>query len=169
MKKFMRRTISVFLFVAFLSCTAKQSRPHPVAGADIEIEIVHAQSYRYDLKQQTYTVMRMEKADTTVRFRLTDGEKNAIAADYFARQLDERKGKIEVEDDCRVMPKLYTVLKTKSHRQTQEIVLDEACDRRKGSQADYGEKVAAFLSFVESLLQAKPEIRNVPPSDILYL
>jgi hypothetical protein len=146
------------------SCSSKdQTKDEKMA---IEIQI--AQSYKYNLQQETYTIFNMQ-GDTTIHFHLTSQEKEQIIDKYYSLHLEELQGKHEIEDNCLVMPKLYTTLKVKSKEQEQETIIDESCDDYKGLFNSKGKRVATFLQFVTSLLKTKPEIKNAPTSDIMYL
>ncbi|HZH94309.1 MAG TPA: hypothetical protein VEY06_00430, partial [Flavisolibacter sp.] len=74
---------------------------------NIEIVIQIAQSYRYDLHRGTYTTFNMQR-DTIINFHLTEEEKRQIVHKYYSLGLDDLNGKQEIEDNCLIMPKLYT-------------------------------------------------------------
>lgn len=163
-EKFMNKFFAFNWFVLLFSCSSKQG----ARAEKLEIVIEDAQSYKYDLSKQTYTVFG-RYSDTTVNFRLTNLEKKEIADKYYALRLDEIQGKQMIEDNCEMMPKLFSVLKINSKYQSQEITIDDGCGNYKGLFDTKGKRVVAFLQFVADIIRSKPEIMNAPKSDRVYL
>ncbi len=152
------------MFVIF-SCASSDQ----VKDEELAIIIEGAQSYKYDLQLETYSVFNMMKSDTTIHFQLTNDEKKQITEKYYSLQLNNLKGKQKIEDSCFQSPKLYTTLRVKSREQEQEIIIDEGCEDYSKIFESKGKRVGAFLEFVRSLLKTKPEIQAAPSSDILYM
>lgn len=159
--------LKLFALVAIFTLICCSSK-NQLKDENLAIVIQIAQSYNYDLQQETYTVFNM-KSDTTIHFHLTIEEKKQIIERYYSLHLEELQGKQEIEDNCLIMPKLYTTLKVKSKVQKQEIVIDENCADYKGLFNTQGKRIAAFLQYVSNLLETKAEIKNAPRSDIMYL
>ena len=156
----------VFIFISRLaSCLTKPK----IIDPNIKISIEDAQSYKYNLANQTYTVNRIFHPDTTIHFELTAKEREEIINKYYDLELNVLEGKQRIEDECMIMPKLYTTLEVKSQRGLQEIMIDEGCNDFKSSFTNQGKKIQMFLKFVEKILKDKPEIINAPKSDIIYL
>src|SRR5438045_1716735 len=97
----------VLLIFVFASCSSKKR----IKEQNIEIIIEDAQSYAYNLSKQTYSVHSITLRDTTIHFNLTTQQREQIADKYYYLGIDEFKGKQEIEDNCHIMPKLYTTLK----------------------------------------------------------
>ena len=135
---------------------------------NIEIVITFAQSYKYDLTRGTFTIFNFQ-GDTTIHFRLSEQEKRQIVQKYYSLGLDDFNGKQNIEDNCLVLPKLFTTLYIKSKKKEQEIIIDEDCEDYKGFVTSKGKNVAAFLKFIDRILKAKPELKDAPTSDIMYL
>ena len=135
---------------------------------NIEIVIKIAQSYKYDLTRGAYTIFNIQ-GDSTIHFHLSEKEKQQIVQKYYSLGLDKFKGKQAIEDNCLVMPKLFTTLHVKSNKEEQEIIIDEDCDDYKGIFDSKGKNIAAFLKFIDHTLHGKQEIKNAPLSDIIYL
>src|SRR5215218_4455177 len=101
----MLRLVFLVLLLSIIACSTNDK----MKDGNIEIVIQIAQSYKYDLHQETYTTFNMQ-GDTTIYFHLTKEEKRQVVQKYYSLGLDELKGKQEIEDNCLVMPKLYTTL-----------------------------------------------------------
>src|SRR6187401_303818 len=98
---------TILLIFVFASCSSKKR----IKEQHIEIIIADAQSYTYNLAQQTYIVHSISMPDTTIHFNLTALEREQIIDKYYDLGIDEFKGKQEIEDNCLIYPKFYTTLK----------------------------------------------------------
>ena len=156
------------LFFVSICLISSCSSNNIIKDDNIEIVIQRAQSYQYDLQLKTYTVFNM-KGDTTIQFHLSREEKRQIVDRYYRLGLGDLQGQQEIEDNCHIMPKLYTTLKVKSKEHPLEIIIDEDCRNYNGLFNKRGQNVAEFLQYVINLLKTKPEIKNAPFSDIMYL
>ena len=134
---------------------------------DIEFIIQESQSYKYDLKQHTYTVFKVH-GDTTIHFNLSENEKEQILGKYYKLGLDNIHNDIKIEDDCNIMPKLYTTLLVRLNEKTHSIFIDDTCSDYKFALDNYAQKIKIFLQFIYTILKEKPEIKNAPTSDIIY-
>ncbi len=67
------------------------------------------------------------------------------------------------------MPKDYTILYIKGKGITQEIQIDPNCNDFYLSNFSEANRVKKFIKFILDIIQAKPEIKNSPISDILYM
>lgn len=150
--------------IILLSCSKTKTK-----HANIEIIIKSSKSYQFDLKKEVFTVFYLSKPPTQIKFHLTNEEKSKIIDKYYSLDLDKIPGKIKIEDECMYMPKLYTILKVNTKNASQEIEIDSECDDFYFSNFQKANRVKKFLKFVGSILQSKPEIKNAPISDILYL
>lgn len=145
-----------------------------VRDKNITIIIDFAQSYKYDLTAGVYTVHFMDKPDTTIKFQLSPDEINKIVDKYYEFEIDNISGvhkdlgTIVIEDNCMIMPKLYTILHVRSKTKLQDIQIDEGCDDLSLGDVKRGKSVKLFLNFVRAIVKSKPEINNAPQSDIIY-
>ena len=156
--------MSLFFGILILtSCTSiKNIEP-------TEIIIIDASSYRYDLLKGIYTVFLTNKSTINVNFTLSILEKQAIFKFYNKLRLVEFKNSIEIQDNCTVMPKSYTLLSIKSQHGQSEIKIDESCNNFSYDNLKKANRVKDFIKFVKNIIDKKPEIKNAPISDILYL
>ncbi len=135
---------------------------------DIEFIIQESQSYKYDLQQQTYTVLKM-RGDTTIHFNLSKNEKEQIVNEYYIFGLKNIDQDITIEDNCNNMPKLYTTLQINLKNHSYSILIDDDCTDYKFALKNNAQKIKMFLQFIYTILKEKPEIKNAPISDIMYL
>ena len=147
-----------------ISCSSNNK----IKNNDIEFIIQESQSYKYDLSQHTYTVFNMHGA-TTIHFNLSKNEKEQIVNEYYKLGLDNIHNDIKIEDDCTIMPKLYTTLIIRLHDKTHSLLIDDACSDFNFTLNNYAQKIKTFLQFIYKILKEKPEIKNAPTSDIMYL
>lgn len=161
----MFRLLALSFLLTQTSCLTKSK----IVDPNIEISIEDAQSYKYDLTEQTYTVFRIFKTDTIIHFKLSAKERAQIIQKYYDLELNLIEGAQQVEDACMIMPKLYTTLQVKSQQGLQQIIIDEGCSDFKPSFANRGKSIQTFLKFVKKILKDKPEIYNAPNSDIMYM
>lgn len=147
-----------------ISCSSNNK----IKNNDIEFIIQESQSYKYDLRQHTYTVFNMHGA-TTIHFNLSKNEKEQIVNEYYKLGLDNIHNDIKIEDVYNIMPKLYTTLLVRLNDKTHSILIDDACSDYKFALDNYAQKIKIFLQFIYSVLKEKPEIKNAPISDIMYL
>jgi hypothetical protein len=157
------------LMFGFLLTQTACLRNAAIVDPNIDISIAGAQSYKYDLTKQTYTVFRIFKADTIIHFELSVKEREQIIQQYYDLELNDIKGTHSIEDDCMIMPKLYTTLQVKSQHGLQEIMIDEECSDFKPGVTGEGKRIQVFLKFVKKIINSKPAISSAPQSDILYL
>lgn len=135
---------------------------------NIEIVIEYGLSYKYDLTGQIYHVINMQ-GDSTINFSLNSQERKQIIEKYYNLCLDEIRGEYRIEDNCMMMPKFYTRLIVTSKSIDQEIIFDEDCDDYEPMYESKGKRAVAFLQFIRDILTTRPEIKNAPTSDIIYM
>jgi hypothetical protein len=122
-----------------------------------------------------YTVFFTYKPPVEVKFELTSAEKAQIISKYYSlalyelKEVDAHWGTIYIEDECMIMPKIYTYLTIERDSITQQIQIDEACDDYSHGKSDTAQRVKIFLDFVNGIIKAKPEVKNAPKSDIFYI
>ena len=159
--------IVISIFMGFTKDTIKDR--------NIDMVIEYAQSYKYDLTSEVCTVFYIDKSPTEIKFHLSGKEKNKIIDEYYNLEinkisgLDKIIGNTYIEDECMIMPKLYTILHVKIKNKLQNIQIDEDCDDFFLSNFGKANKIKKFLRFVDNILKSKPEIKNAPRSNILYM
>jgi len=141
---------------------------------NIDIIIEGSQSYKYDLTHEVFTVFYMSKAPTEIMFHLSNEEKSKIIDKYYAlnleqlKKIDSRTGNIYIEDNCMTMPKDYTILRVKTKTISQVIQIDIGCDEY-NSNSNVARRIKEFIKYTLNIIQAKPEIKNAPTSDVIYM
>ena len=141
----------------------------------MEILIEYAHSYKYDLKKEILTVTNISKPSVEIPFKLSKEERAGIVGKYYKLSIDniididKEMGKIYIEDECKLMPKLYTVLHIKSQYHFQQIQIDTDCDNFYFSNYKKAARVKKFIKYVYEILNSKEEIKHAPKSDMIYL
>lgn len=146
---------------------------------NLRIQINYALSYKIDLTEEKYTVFLVGNPDfkqVAVKFSLLATEREAIIMKYYALSLHEliphydSTGDHSIEDECMVMPKLYTQLTIISDNKTQKIKVDEDCeDYSTAERSRLAKRIKAFNQFVYDIVKVKPSVKKAPLSDIMYL
>jgi hypothetical protein len=186
------KLILFIVLIPFISCnthTSKnerleiikdsQSYNQIIKDKNLEIVIEDAQSYKYDLTKEVFTIFFMAKTPVNIYFHLTDDERNRIIDKYYELGINQMVGKnkitgnIYIEDNCMDMPKLTTILKVKSKERLQVIEIDTGCDDFYQpfylSNYNVAKRIKDFLQFALSIIQSKPSLKNSPQSDIIYM
>ena len=132
----------------------------------VDMVISESRSYKYDLEHEIYTVFFLSKPATEVTFKLSAEEKEEILNRFYTLKLDKIQDTEQLEDKCAIMPKLYDTLAVKKQASLKNIIIDLSCDDFVSSEA---KRVKDFMMYVKCIIDAKPEIKNAPKSDILYL
>lgn len=142
---------------------------------NLQIIIQYAQSYKVDLMKGLYTVLFINKPPLNVEFDLNLIEKAKIIDKFYALKLDEQmpdkvnSATMSFDDNCFIMPKIYTYLNVKGDSLAMQFKIDESCSDFIQPNADKAKKVKAFLDLVNEILKRKAELINAPKSDIFYL
>ncbi|MFZ1372009.1 MAG: hypothetical protein WAR78_16615 [Ferruginibacter sp.] len=160
----------IIVFVTLVGCNSEI-----IKDKSINIVIDGAQSYKYDLTKGIYTVHFMDRPDTIIKFLLSSDEINKIVDKYYDLEInditgvDKELGTILIEDNCMIMPKPFTILHVKSKTKSQDIQIDEGCDKFSLGNVKRGKSVTLFLDFIRAILKSKPEINNAPKSNVMYM
>ena len=163
----------IYFIVVLVSLSGCHSEK--IRDKSLIITINVAQSYKYDLTKSEYTVYFMDRPDTILKFLLSPDEATKIVDKYYALEIDnitgvdKELGTIYIEDNCMIMPKPYTILHVKSKSKSQDIQIDEGCDNYSIDNAKRGKSVKAFLDFIRDIMKSKPEIKNAPHSNVIYM
>ena len=159
-----------FYLILITSCSSQQ-----LLDKNIDIVIEEMKSYKYDLKNGIFTIFYLSKLPTKIKFNLTNKEQNEIIKSYYSLNLNKIKtinkqtGNIYIEDECMTMPKNYTILHVKTKSLLQEIQIDMGCDNFYLSNFREANRIKKFIKLVLNIIQSKPEMKNAPGSDILYM
>jgi hypothetical protein len=159
----------LMLLILNISCSSH------IKTEPIEIVITSDISYKYDLFNGLYTVFYNNKPPTVISFHLTDIEKKKIINKYYylklyeLNKIDNRTGNIYIKDKCMTMPKDRTILEVQTKGKKQEIQIDLYCNSFYWSNFIEANRVKKFINFVLSMVNSKPEIKNAPSSDIMYM
>jgi hypothetical protein len=161
---------SIFILLMLNMACSSHIKTEP-----IEVVIKSDISYKYDLSNDLYTVFYNNKTPTEIHFHLTDMEIKEITRKYYSLKLNELSkidnitGNIYIKDKCMTMPKDRTILQVQTKGKKQEIQIDLYCDSFYLSNFSEANRVKKFINFVFHILRAKPEIKNAPSSDIMYM
>ena len=115
------------------------------------------------------------KPPTVISFHLTDIEKKNITNKYYSLKLyklnkiNNITGNIYIKDKCMTMPKDRTILEVKTKGRKQEIQIDLYYDSFYLSNFIEANRVKKFINFVLLIVNSKPEMKNAPSSDIMYM
>lgn len=152
------------LLAVFIGCSTKG----PI-DPSIEIQLEFPGSYKYDVKNEIYTVYFMEKPPLEVKFHLSDDEVNRIINKYYDLGINKLSQDLLIRDNCLTMPKVLTALRVKTKKQVQRIQIDEDCDDFKFSNSGKANRVKTFMKFIRDIIGAKPEVQKAPKSDFIYM
>jgi hypothetical protein len=163
MRKVFVYTLVSFFYFAFINCSHDQRTAN-----NIKLKIFYGQSYSYDLTSRIYSVNFRDKPTITVRFNLTNSDIEKINNEYYNLGIDQirKEGKIIFDSECKALPYIPVILNIQTQERTQIFEIDLDCNRYIKSDAI---KVKKFLLIVLKILRAKPEIKNSPESDIIYM
>ncbi|MDZ4793323.1 MAG: hypothetical protein SGI83_03510 [Bacteroidota bacterium] len=163
---FIRKEVFFFLVLLFFCFAKCKIKNYSNERVDIVIEIV--QSYKYDIGKKVYTVYFLEKKPNEIFFELSKEEDMKVQEKYYALNLDKCNGNFEIENNCLITPKLYTVVTMNSKNNKQRIKIYSDCNKYSSKDLKMAKRVNEFINFIIELVQKKPEIRNAIPSDMLY-
>ena len=100
---------------------------------------------------------------------------NEIYRKYYSLQLDrivktdKRTNNIYIKDKCSEMPKDKAFLQIESNTEKKEIHIDLSCNNFYYSNFTVANHLKKFIIFVVKMIRSKPQIRNAPQSDIMYM
>ena len=164
-----RKKLYFILLILFSSCSLKPKHE------PIEVIVKFNESYKYDLSKGEYTIFYLNQPPTIINFHLSAQEMKEIQNKYYSLNIDKikkndkRNEKIFMVDNCRIMPKDNTILNIQSKNIKQEIQIDLYCNSYPLSNWIEARHVKRFIAFVVKIIRSKPEIKNAPLSDILYM
>lgn len=162
----MQRNIHLILLVTLFSCSNKPASKDYA----MEISIKDANSYKYDLKNQIYTVFGFMKKDTSIHFDLSIDEKRQIVDKYHELKLDSLGEKTLINDIYDSDPTLYRYLKVQSNGKSQVINIEGSRNEKDYKPEDIlaAKKINEFINSTLLILNSKAAIKNGPKSDMVY-
>lgn len=158
-----------FLFIAaiLVSCTGCREKQEDDRG--IAIQVAFAQSWKVDLKKDTFTMLYVSRPPLAISLGLTEDERNRIVDAWYQFHLDRIEGKTTLKDNCRIMPKLLTVIKATTASTSQEISIDENCEDPGFFDSGREKRMKKFLRLVKDIVFSRPAVRDAPKSDVFYM
>ena len=163
------RNLFLFLLVSILLMCKNEDGKYK----ELTIIVSFAQSYKVDFGRQIYTVYYFRKKPTEIRFRLSEQEKIRIAELYYELKINELSSTDKelgvIEDNCLVMPKLYTTVEIKTKSETKSFKIDKGCNEHPSLKVKEAERAMKFLDALDKILKSKTEIKRAPKTDIWYL
>ena len=133
-----------------------------------EITIESAQSYKYDLKNEIYTVYFFSKEPVEVKFSLSKEEKEEVFEKCHSLELNSDTEEINFDGNCVNSPTLYETLLIRSAESSQKIKISANCDYSNTPYSYKVGRVMEFIKLVTDLVESKPEVKAAPKSDIIY-
>ena len=157
---------SIFGIISFagIKCSVKPKRDYGV-----EIIVEYGNSYKIDITKQKYTVFYMGKKPVEAKIALSEEEERNMINRYYDNKLDKLGEIAVIEDECNVMPKIYTRVIVKLGKKIQEIQIDQSCDRYSLTSKMWASRIKNFLELVQVLILNKDNIKSIPHSDAGYL
>jgi hypothetical protein len=154
--------------VALLFTTSACKSSNDEKFSSIEI-ISGGAIYKISSNHGSYTVNYRNQEPKRVDFRLTSQEDSLIKAAYSDMRISELPTNLIIEDNCDKIPYVFTRLKIQSESLKKEIFINEKCNKIKMVYKGRSTRVKKFLQIIKNIVLGKPEIRNLPVSDILYI
>jgi len=148
---------------------------YSLSNCSIDIIIEFPQSYKYDLKNEVYSVYYMNKPPTNIKFHLSTIERRLIEKNYYSLGIDKLKiegkksTKIFIKDKCMTMPKDYFIIHITHAGTYQEIKIDASCDNFYAWNINNANRLKQFIKLILDIIYSKPAVKNAPKSDILYM
>lgn len=150
-----------------------KDREVDMGDENIQVIIQHAQSYKVDVMNGIYSVFFISKPTLELKFELSIEEKRQIVEKFYSLDLPnllpDKAEVLHIEDECFIMPKIYTYLSVNGDSLTRQFEIDTSCDDFDQLNADKARRIKSFLEYVSKIIYAKPEVKNAPESDIFYL
>jgi hypothetical protein len=153
----------VLIFLVFLSFCSPAKR----SDEDLDVVIDASESYKFDLKKATYTVYFMSKSPVEVKFSLSKNEKEEISRKYRSLGINNLPPELTVTSNCVNSPTLFTIVIISSKSLNQKIRIPLGCDYIDEQQR--GNQIREFIITVTNIVKSKPEVKDAPKSDIVYM
>jgi hypothetical protein len=154
-------------FVLVLSCAGCAGERD--IDKNVAIEIKFAQTWKADLKKDTYTLFYLSRPPLEIKLGLTEAEKSSIVDAWYSLELDRLSGQTMVDDNCHSMPKLQTVIRTSTATHSQEITIDTHCEDFFFFDSGKAGRVKKFIKLVRGIIFSRPAVRDAPESDVFYM
>ena len=154
----------VTIATSFAGCAGKR-----VIDRNIGIEVSFAQSWKADLKKDSFTMFYASKPALGIKLSLTDEERNQLVDSWYSLELDQFSGQTTISDNCMIMPKLNTVIRATTAAHSQEITIDAHCEDFSVFSAKKAERLKKFIKLFRAIVFSKPAVRDAPKSDVFYM
>lgn len=157
-------------FIVIIAVCSSCASNYAVHDTNFELVIEVPNSYKYDLKNNIFTIFYVDKSPEEVKFQLSKEEKNSLQEKYYEFRLNKLAENIDIEGTCMIMPLLYTnIIIKRDNNIIQKIKIDRGCTKFNIFNSGKAERVNNFINYVFKILNSKPEIKNSPKSNIKYL
>jgi hypothetical protein len=157
----------IFFAAIIVSCTGCMDKQ--VDDRSIAIEVAFAQTWKVNLKKDTFTMFYMSRPPLVISLGLTEVERNRIIDAWYQFHLDRIEGKTTLKDNCNSMPKLFTIIKATTTSTSQEISIDEHCGDPGFFDSGREKRMKKFLRLVKDIVFSRPAVRDAPKSDVFYM
>lgn len=162
--KYWRIYFALICFISLHNCKQKSEQGHK-----FEITIDYGDSYKIDLVNKKYIVFFRGKPPVEINISLSIVEESRILEKYSDCELDKTPRVFQVQDYCSTMPKIFTVITSKSDDGVRKIQIDEQCDKYSSMEKIRALKIRAFLNLIKQIILEKKEVKAAPLSNIGYL
>ena len=158
----------LILFVAIAAYCAG-CRGKPEVDRNIAIEVAFAQTWKVNLKKDTFTMFYLSRPPLAIPLGLTGEERSHITDAWYSLKLDRIEGMTTLKDNCNRMPKLFTVIKATTAHTSQEISIDENCEDPGFFDSGREKRLKKFLRLVKDIVFSRAAVKNAPESDVFYM
>lgn len=158
----------LILLVTMVACCAGCAGKREV-DRNIAIEVAFAQTWKVDLKKDTFTMFYISRSPLAINLGLTGAEKTRITDAWYSLELDQFSPQTTINDNCHIMPKLNTIIRAMTTAHSQEITIDAHCEDFSLFNEKKAERVKKFIKIVQDIVFSKPAIRDAPKSDVFYM
>ena len=156
--------VSAVIIFLCAGCAGKRE-----VDRDIAIQIAFAQTWKVELKKDTFTKFYVSRPPLGIKLDLTDAEKTRIIDAWYSLRLDQLTGESTLSDNCHTMPKLNTVIQAKTVTHSQQITIDENCGDFYFFTTGKADRVKKFIKLVRDIVFSRPAVKNAPESDVMYM
>jgi len=158
--------IKLILFVT-MSCAGCGIKRE--VDRNVAIEVAFAQTWKVDLKKDSFTMFYISRSPLAINLGLTQAEKTRITDAWYSLELDQLSPQTTIHDNCRGMPKLNTVIRARTAAHSQEITIDAHCDDFSLFDSKKAERVKKFIKIIQDIVFSRPTVKGAPNSDVFYM
>ena len=158
----MKKIASVFiatLLLVFIACKQKI----------YDVAIKTGISSTIDLKKGLYVVFYQDKPPAEVKFSLSQYEIENINAMAKRLYLSISETELNIVDTCLSIPKIITRIDIEINGKRKNIFIDMNCAGDSGiDETEKAKQTNALVSQIAKIIHAKPRVKEITGSDILY-